>query len=226
MQRRQVTSPMAEGDAGIVGHRQDQFGVAQVVQALLAAPLEHVLGQRQVAAPGRDRRNQFASALPTQVTHRDSGHFGELLDHQRVGRDAAAETLPGLGVGQRIHFAPTAFAEGAQPVQHADSEAKPAIVGRRQNSRRTAASEKRVSRRSSMSRAQASRWRRSSAARWVRPSARAVSSPSGKRMPTPPPLRGRRHRRWRSAVRRRPWPPAGPCRTARGRNSGRRRRTP
>ena len=61
---------MAEGDAGIVGHRQDQFGVAQVVQALLAAPLEHVLGQRQVAAPGRDRRNQFASALPTQVTHR------------------------------------------------------------------------------------------------------------------------------------------------------------
>ncbi|MNH10121.1 hypothetical protein D3C79_695890 [compost metagenome] len=47
----QVTRGMAQRRAGIGGGRQDDLGIAQVEQALLARALEHVLGQRQVAPP-------------------------------------------------------------------------------------------------------------------------------------------------------------------------------
>lgn len=82
---------MAQHGLGIGGGRQNQFGIAEVKQTFLAMPLEHVLGQGQVAAPGRDRCLQLAALFPRQVTHRDAGQVSQALDHQRVSRDAAPQ---------------------------------------------------------------------------------------------------------------------------------------
>ena len=47
---------MAQRRLGINGCRQYELGIAEVEQAFFTVTLEHVLGQRQIPAPGRDRR--------------------------------------------------------------------------------------------------------------------------------------------------------------------------
>ena len=93
---------MTQRGLGIGGGRQNDLGIAEVEQALFTVALEHVLGQGQVATPGRDRGLDFAVLLPGQVTHRDVGQLRQPLDHHGMSGDAAAITLPGLGVGRGV----------------------------------------------------------------------------------------------------------------------------
>ena len=115
----EVAHPVAQLDARTVGDRQDDLGIAQVEQGLLARALEHVLGQRQVAAPGRHGGAQLIALEPAEVAHRNTGQAGEALDYLRVGGDAAAEALPGGGIVRRRDGRPAALAEDSQTVQHA-----------------------------------------------------------------------------------------------------------
>ncbi|MNV74210.1 hypothetical protein D3C71_1674110 [compost metagenome] len=141
---------MTQHSLGIGCRRQDQLGIAQIEQALLAVTLEHILGQCQITPPGRDRRFQLAALLPGQVTHRDTGQMSQTLDHQRMSRDTATKALPGIAVGRRIDNGPATLAPALKSVEHQALAVSSMTCGRRQNASRTARSEKRSRKRSSI----------------------------------------------------------------------------
>lgn len=172
----------------------------------LAAPLEHVLGQhRQVAAPGQDRAQPVRQRSPGQVTHQDSGHFRQANKPPAGGsRPSTAEAAARPGRRSASTSAPTAFARRATcSACRLRSEA-----GNRRQAPEFAA-HRGVGEACLQALRQAAHRPRAGGGRppgvgQALGQGRLVAS--GKRMPTPPPLRGRRHRRWRrSAVRRRPW---------------------
>ncbi|MNE33410.1 hypothetical protein D3C80_1270770 [compost metagenome] len=160
---------MAQRRAGIGGGRQDDLGIAQVEQALLARALEHVLGQRQVAPPSRNRRFQLAVLQPTQVAHGDLRQLSQLLDHPRMGGNAATKPRPSLGIRLGVDDLPAALAEGLNTIEHHAFATKARTCGSCQKASRTAESEKRWCRRCSMCSAHASRCWSSSAAMCFRP---------------------------------------------------------
>ncbi|MNX95739.1 hypothetical protein D3C86_1280260 [compost metagenome] len=157
VQRRQITTTVTQWSLGLFSGRQNDLRIAEVEQALFAVTLEHVFGQGKVASPGRDRCLDFAVLLPGQVTHRDIGQLRQTLDHHWMGRDAAAITLPGLGVSRGIGYRPATFAPALKSVEHQPLGASSITCGKCQKASRTARSEKRSRKRSSISSAH---WRR------------------------------------------------------------------
>ncbi|MNL04680.1 hypothetical protein D3C87_1252550 [compost metagenome] len=147
---RQVACTMAQRSLNISGGRQNQLGIAEIEQAFFAVALEHILGQRHIAAPGRDRGLDFALLLPGQVSHRDAGKIRQTFDHQRVSRDASAKLLPGFCVGRGVNGRPATFAPALKSVEHQPLGARSVTCGRRQKVSRTARSEKRSRKRSSI----------------------------------------------------------------------------
>ncbi|MCY1417053.1 hypothetical protein D9M71_325730 [compost metagenome] len=150
VQRRQIAPAMAQRRLGIGRGRQDDLGVAQVEQAFLAATLEHVLGQGQVATPGRDRRLDLTTLHPGQVAHRDVGQLRQALDHHGMSCDAAAITLPGFGVSRGVDYRPATLAPALKSVEHQPLCASSVTCGKCQKASRTARSEKRSRKRSSI----------------------------------------------------------------------------
>ena len=225
MQRRQVASRMAEGDAGIVGHRQDQFGVAQVVQALLAAPLEHVRttpggGPRSGSPqPVRQRSPNPGNAPGFRPFRRAArppagGSRRCRRNAARPGRRSARPLRANRVRGRRATCSACRLRSEAGNRRQAPEFAAHRGVGEAclqalEHEPRTGLALAAVERRQvgqalGQGRLVAQREEDADPSTTSRAPPQAVAI----------------------SVRRRPWPPAGPCRTARGRNSGRRRRTP
>src|SRR5471032_793572 len=131
--------------------RQDQLGIAKVEQAFFSAAFEYVLGQGQIAAPGRNGGFDVAVLFPGQVAYRDAGQLRQTLDHQRVRRDAAAKTLPGLCISPGVNHRPATFAPALKSVEHQALDARSVTCGKCQKASRTARSEKRSRKRSCIS---------------------------------------------------------------------------
>ena len=122
----------------IGSRRQNQLGIAQIEQAFFAMTLEHVLGQGQIAPPGRDSRFQLAALLPGQITHRYASQLCQTLDHHRMGGDTAAKPLPGIGISGRINSAPAALAPALKSIEHQDSAVRSVTCAKCQKVLRTA----------------------------------------------------------------------------------------
>ncbi len=129
---------MAQRRIGIGCRRQDQLGIAQIKQAFFTVTFEHVLGQGHVTAPDRNCSFELAILLPGQITHRDTRQLGQTLDYQRMRRNTAAKTLPGVGVSRSIDNAPATLAPALKSIEHQDSAVRSVTCGRCQNVSRTA----------------------------------------------------------------------------------------
>ena len=130
---RQVTPTVTQGHVGPVGSRQNDLGITEVKQAFFAVALEHVLGQSQVAAPGRNRGFHFAILLPGQVAHRDTRQLSQTLNHHRVRGHAATKALPGLCVNRRVNNAPAALTPALEIIEHQAPAVRSVTCGNCQN---------------------------------------------------------------------------------------------
>ena len=140
------------------GYHAHADSYSALLEADRATPtgLAGMLRERAIPQPGLHARSAWA-----QVRH-TLGHLGQLREHQRVGRHTAAKALPGVGVGRRIDHAPAALTPALYIIEHQACPVSSTTWGRCQKVSRTAVSEKRSRRRSSMRSAQAWRcaWKR------------------------------------------------------------------
>src|SRR5690606_12209824 len=113
-----IAHALAYRDARLLGHRQDDLGIAQVEQAALAGLFQNILGERQVPAPAWDCGDPFTLPLPSQVAHRNVRKTRQTLDDVRMRGDTPPIALPDFGVGRRIDYAPATLAPTLEELQH------------------------------------------------------------------------------------------------------------